>query len=192
MGKSKHSRKRQTPNRPKGVFPPISGGSGASSGVSLPDVQAVVPSPPPAPSALPEYISDSQALIYRIVDAILAGVDTLEGLVANLGLDPKDERNLQEVDVLLRLPEVQNNVYQARRDVTTHVVERFKRDAPLYVEVVREIAFNRANSTKTRLAAAQDALNRAGTGASQKISIDTPSAYAKRLEQLLEPEGKQE
>ena len=109
-----------------------------------------------------------------------------------LGLDPANERDLQEVDVLIRLPEVQNSVYQARRDVTTHVVERFKRDAPLYADVVREIAFNRSNTPKTRLAAAQDALNRAGTGASQKISIDTPSAYAKRLEQLLEPEAKQE
>ena len=117
-------------------------------------------------------------------------MDTLEGLTESLGLDPAKERDLQEVDVLLRLPEMQNNVYQARRDVTTHVVERFKRDAPLYVEVVREIAFNRSNTPKTRLAAAQDALNRAGTGASQKISIDTPSAYAKRLEQLLEPEEK--
>ena len=190
MGKSKHSRKRQTPNRPKGVFQAIRGGGSPSPRVPLPDVQAPVPSPPAAPSPPPEYISDSQALIYRLVDAILAGVDTLEGLTESLGLDPAKERDLQEVDVLLRLPEMQNNVYQARRDVTTHVVERFKRDAPLYVEVVREIAFNRSNTPKTRLAAAQDALNRAGTGASQKISIDTPSAYAKRLEQLLEPEEK--
>ena len=120
------------------------------------DVQATVPGKTTTPRPAPEYLSSFQSTIYKLVDALMAGVETLEGLAERLGLDPTDERDLQELDVMIRLPEVQNSILLARKDITTHVVERFKRDAPLFADVVKQLALDPNMSPKTRLAAAQE------------------------------------
>ena len=153
------------------------------------DVQETVSGPEvaAAPSSGPTTAQTPQSLIYAIVDALMSGVDKLPALADRVGLDGSDPEVLRQLSGLLKLPDVINGVALARKDVTTHVVERFKRDAPLYADVVRQIALDEKIGPKTRLAAAQDGLNRAGTGAAQKLSIDTPRAYAERLKDLLEP-----
>src|SRR3990167_152239 len=192
MGTIKNSQRRQAARRQPRVLPPVGGGGGARQRVPMPDVQAPVSGPATPPRSTPEHLSQFQSTIYKLVDALMAGVTTLEGLAERLNLDASDERTLQELDVLIRLPEVQNSIYAARKDVTAHVVERFKRDAPLFADVVKSLALDKLQSAKIRLAAAQDGLNRAGTGATQKVSLDSPQAYAARLKDLMEPEDKEE
>ena len=153
------------------------------------DVQAIIsgPTTPPTPPDECAAFDSTQSFVHAVVDALMAGADTLPALAARLGLDGGNEEVLRHLKRMLRLPDVTNTLALARKDVTIHVIERFKRDAPLYADVVRQIALDEKIGAKTRLAAAQDGLNRAGTAASQKLSIDTPRAYAERLKELLEP-----
>lgn len=152
------------------------------------DVQTPVSVPAIEGFESPQNIAGLRVAVARILDALLTGADTLERLAMRLGIDPQDKQALGDLAAIVRLPDVQNGILLARRDMAAYVVERFKQESLLYADVVKEIALDPKMSPKTRLAAAQDGLNRAGTAASQKVSIDTPGAYAARLKDLLEPE----
>jgi hypothetical protein len=91
------------------------------------------------------------------------------------------------IDAILESGEFQKAVQEAKRDLVSSVIEQVKRRLLKYVREMDRLAM--ANEDKrTKFQALKDLLDRGGTGASQKIALNTPSAYRDAVKDLLEDE----
>ena len=113
----------------------------------------------------------------------------VDGMVAPgpQGLAKRMERP-EEVDRIKRIlngSEFHVKVFRARRDLVAYTTDRIKELLPRLAKEMLTLAHNSEDS-RTQFAALKDLLDRGGTGAAQKLSLSTPSAYQQAIADLIE------
>ena len=129
---------------------------------------------------------DADSLFYMVLDLYLAGKRGA-GTIAKLLDHPELIKNVQQV---LNSARFLSMIHDANRDVLASVTTRLRRNVHKYVTVMDDLAGDDSDK-RTQFQATKDLLDRAGTGAAQKLSISTPSAYRAAVEDLLEDEPKE-
>ena len=119
----------------------------------------------------------------EVLWACLSGSMTPQAVCKKLGLDPL-KWSLYVTNVINKM-HFQTMLVDARRDMIVSVQERLKQNLHLYIEQAEKIALS--GEERNQVAMLKDLLDRAGTGATQKVSVQTPTEYKRRMEEMLAP-----
>ena len=124
---------------------------------------------------------DPDLFFYQILDLYLAGK---RGALTMSKLIEQPEREM-EIQRILDSARFLTLVHEAKRDIVASVTTRLRRHVHKYITTMDGLAGDESDK-RTQFQATKDLLDRAGTGAAQKLSISTPSAYRAAVEDLLE------
>ena len=129
---------------------------------------------------------DPEILFYQVLDLYLAGrrgAITMAKVLEQPTWVPQIQKILNSAKFLTL-------IHDAKRDIVASVTTRLRRNVHKYITVMDALAGDESDK-RTQFQAAKDLLDRAGTGAAQKLSISTPSAYRAAVEDLLEDDAKE-
>lgn len=145
--------------------------------------------------AVPETTPELEAPLILTDDELLEAMlfQTLaDGLTAPrpLALAKRMERleDYPRIKRILSLPEFHVKLLRHKKDLVAYTTDQIKAWLPGLARKMLALAQDSEDS-RTQFAAIKDLMDRGGTGAAQKVSLSTPSAYQQAIADLVEPIG---
>lgn len=125
---------------------------------------------------------DKEVLKTLVLAKYLSGIMG-PGTIAHALNAPELQPAIQK---LLDTAEFMSLVRAAKRDMATSVIDAVKARLHEYREAMDKLALENGDP-RVRFQALKDLLDRGGTGAAKQISLTSPAAYRKTLEEFSEP-----
>lgn len=122
-----------------------------------------------------------QALLNLVLIKYLSGGRGAKTIAKSLELPEREH----EVERILLSRDFGIAVHQAKRDMTTSVLDAIRAKLHEYREAMDKLALEDGDP-RVRFQAIKDLLDRGGTGAAKQISLTSPAAYKKVLSEFEE------
>jgi hypothetical protein len=123
------------------------------------------------------------AIVSHILALVLAGQQSKKGLCRKLGL-PESKENMAAIGNILKRESFELMVAQGRQDMVSAALDYVRGNLMKYCLAADEIAMY-GQEERNRLAALKDLMDRGGTASALKVSMSTPTEYAKLMKDML-------